>query len=74
MGNGFVSCINLLTFQVLIEANERDSQNLENNEDKKVKSTLRNSKEEGPVESNVEMDSRLLSALLTVSKSYPAFN
>ncbi|PIA53742.1 hypothetical protein AQUCO_00900373v1 [Aquilegia coerulea] len=52
-------------FKVLIEANERDSQNLENNEDKKVKSTLRNSKEEGPVESNVEMDSRLLSALLT---------
>ncbi|XP_077240901.1 CCAAT-binding factor [Tasmannia lanceolata] len=41
-------------------------------EDKKVVRSLHNSKREGPLQSNVEMDSRLLSALLTgVNRAFP---
>ncbi|KAL5708356.1 hypothetical protein ACHQM5_019158 [Ranunculus cassubicifolius] len=66
-------------FKVLIEAGEsnkpeqdKEDKSEKNKDGIKVKGSIRNNKDEGPVEPNVEMDSRLLSAVLTgVNRAFP---
>lgn len=58
-------------FKMLIEEGDNNKPE-KSKEDEKNKKFVKSSKEQGPVEPNVEMDSRLLSALLTgVNRAFP---